>query len=266
MQQVAFGKRHGLQSSPPPNRRSASSAVDMGRNFPWRGDDEDTACNLATGDLVTHLPALLTGDFAGHAETLVAAFGAVAGFAAQVALLTSTASRDKSLHNDLSIIVPPMGGDWFFFGERLNRAVYPQTKAEAQLKLWSLATQGARLAGLPDAIVPTLQPMFAYVNRMICSERDFYPSTPDHRPRLPGRELLKLCWPLASESFDGRKSGRALSRAAPIAQRWRPAIAATAAKTAIQSVRNVLDPRIALTITMESAIYASRLYPVSIER
>ena len=81
---------------------------------------------------------------------------------------------------------------------------------------------------------------------------------------MPPRELLKAVWPLATMCFSGRfpNASREYGDARP---RFWPAISARAAHAFIGQVKDVLDPLTALTIVMETAIYASKLDPAVIE-
>jgi hypothetical protein len=55
--------------------------------FPWDGDASSIACNLAAGNLANSLAAWMEHDGRIHAETYVAAAGAIAGYAAQRSLM-----------------------------------------------------------------------------------------------------------------------------------------------------------------------------------
>ena len=87
----------------------------------------------------------------------------------------------------------------------------------------------------------------------------------EHYPIMPFGELLLIVWPLALMCFTGRFPGAAREFGVAGIQNW-PAISARAANTFIQKVKGVLDPAMALTIVMESAIYASRLDPEPIDK
>jgi hypothetical protein len=72
------------------------------------------------------------------------------------------------------------------------------------------------------------------------------------------RQLLALYWPHAARLFAAdfddlhRQFG-------PVLPKWWCAVAAYATARPIMEVKDVLAPAIALTILMESAIYASKL-------
>ncbi len=236
----------------------------MGSNFPWKNARDETACNFAFGDLVNNLPRRLTIDRRIHAETLLASIGAIAGFAAQRALFAQLAeSTDKSAVSEIHVATTESGGK-YFFGDPLNFALFPQTDAEAPLRLWSLAAGGAVAAGLSASDLPKPDDMFRHVSQTLGGEFEGLPSLPEHRPQGTAQELLKLFWPLAMMCFKGELSG-AVARSGAVGQRWRPVIAAYAANRFIGDVRSVLPPAMALIIVVETAIYASKLDPAVIE-
>src|SRR5215470_7347370 len=80
----ALRLRHRLMSG------NQSSLPPSPGGFPWSDDrDSVVACNLAAGNLANNLPRRLTHDGRIHAETYIAAVGAIAGFAAQCSLLAT---------------------------------------------------------------------------------------------------------------------------------------------------------------------------------
>jgi hypothetical protein len=233
-------------------------------DFPWKDAPDVIACNLALGDLVNNLPRRLTVDGRIHAETLLASIGAIAGFAAQRALFAELSeSQDQAAMREIHIATTASGGR-YFFGERLNRTLFPATQIEANLRLWSLAAGGAIAAGLSAADLPKLEDMFKHVSETLGAEQEGFPSLPEHRPQAPARELLRHFWPLAMTCFNGELSGVA-AKSGIVSQHWRPVIAAYAANKFIRDVRSVLRPANAIIIVMQTAIYASKLDPTVIE-
>lgn len=87
----------------------------------------------------------------------------------------------------------------------------------------------------------------------------------DHQPIVPARELLLLVSPIALMCFTGRFPGAPREFGVARIQNW-PAISARAANTFIQKAKNVVEPAVALTIVMESAIYASKIDPEPIDK
>jgi hypothetical protein len=191
-----------------------------------------------------------------HAETLVAASGAIAGFSAQQSLLAQLISSNDQATLSQFKVATMKNNERFFFGTPLNNALIGNAETEIGAKLWSLAAGGAVAAGLDISRLPNTDPMFAYVANSVGS--DFFPSLSENRPALPAKELLKTVWPLAMKCFNGEISG-ATAKSGPTSMQWRPVIASYAANTFIRQVKNVLEPAKSLQILMETAIYCSKI-------
>jgi hypothetical protein len=251
-----FGRKDEV-SKAAPNRQT----VDAGE-FPWKHSEDETACNLAYGHLVHNLMERCADENGIHAETCVAAFGAVAGFAAQRALFARMAAdRDDPARNEMRLVTTAMGGR-FIFGEPLNQMFFAHDDRELH-RLWPLAAGAAVAAGVADPPEPT--EFFAHVSRALGSEAEGWPSTPaPHRPHLACVPLLKAAWPIAKPCLTGELSGLPAELGTAPRSFW-PAITAHAAGTALRKTATVLDPRIGLTILMESAIYASKVDPVFVD-
>jgi hypothetical protein len=234
--------------------------------FPWSGDqDSFVACNLAAGNLAHNLPRRLTREGRIHAETYVAAAGAIAGFAAQCSLLaTADAATFANLH-----IVTPKSGNKYLFGDPLNDALlFARDVSDAEGRAWPKALGGAVAAGFGEARARAFDvgPLFAHVASTIGEANEGLPSVAaEHHPHLPARELLKVVWPMASQFFaaDFDEFHR---RFGPVPRKWWGAVAGSGASRPIVDVKDVLAPEIALTILMETAIYASKLDRTLIEQ
>ena len=232
---------------------------------PWKDAPDGAAANVALADLVNNLPRRLTVDGVLHAETLLAATGAIAGFAAQRALMDGMTAEQVVDPSSGFDIVQTTNGGYFFFGEPLDRALLPQSPADPH-KLWTLAASGAITGGLDANALPPIAPMFEFVAKTIGSDREGTTSVRDCHLRAPARELLMVVWPLALDCFNGQVSGQALTPPMAVGQRWRPVIAAHAANRMIRHTALAVPPLKALTIVMETAIYASKLPPAMVER
>ena len=236
-----------------------------GNEFPWDGQPDYAACNFALGHLIQNLPERLKVEGRIHAETFLTAGAVIAGFAAQRALLARLAETgDADLQNQIHIVTTENGSK-FVFGEPLNQMLLPQSDEDARAKLWSLAAGAAVDAGLAMTDLPKLEDMFASVTSRIGGEQEGMPSVAEeHQPHLPPRDLLKAVWPLATMCFSGRFPGASREYGEARTRFW-PAIGARAAHAFIGQVKDVLDPHTALTIVMETAIYASKLDPAVVE-
>jgi hypothetical protein len=104
-------------------------------DFPWKGRLDDTACNFAFGDLVNNLPRRLTVNGRVHAETFITASGAIVGFAAQQALFSQlNEAKDEATLSQIKVVTTKASRK-YYFGEPLNRTLFPESDAEAPLKL-----------------------------------------------------------------------------------------------------------------------------------
>ena len=133
--------------------------------YPWDGQPDYAACNFAVGHLIQNLERRLRIEGRVHAETLLAAIGAIAGFSALRALMADlAATRDPAIAAQLNIVETQSGAK-YYFGEPINRMLFPVSREDANRKLWSIAAGGAVSAGLDRSQLPKLEPMFAHVTQ-----------------------------------------------------------------------------------------------------
>ncbi|HEY4029044.1 MAG TPA: hypothetical protein VGM25_01765 [Caulobacteraceae bacterium] len=231
---------------------------------PWKGAPDGVAADLALADLVNNLPRKLTVDGRTHAETLLAASGAIAGYTAQRSLMfRMTAEEIVDPSSGIQILQSTAGG-LFFFGEPLDQALVALSPVDHH-KLWPLAGSAAIEAGLDPNDLPPLTPMFDHVASTLGSPREGTTSIEGVRFQAATFALLRTVWPLAMTCFNGQLSGQQLNPPVVVTPPWRPVIAALAAGRMIRDTASVLPPRKALTIVMETAIYASKLSPSIVE-
>jgi hypothetical protein len=243
-----------------PPKRAPARETDMS-GIPWEWEDDASECDAATADLLTALPKRLTLDGQVHAETCLAAIGAIAGLAAQRALFQQLSEQGdaatlKQIRNGRT-----RTGIEYFSGEPLNRMLVPAPGAKTG-GVWSLMAAGALRAGLRPRNLPDLGEMFAHVAGCLAQDGEGRPSVAEHQPHMTGRETLQIVWPVAMDCFHGRSPDAFPHRPTAI-RRW-PAIAACVAGELIQEMAAVLHPRAGLIIVMESAIYASKIRPASV--
>jgi len=75
---------------------------------------------------------------------------------------------------------------------------------------------------------------------------------------MPVRQLLAIFWPRVATFFKADFDD-IHRRFGPVPPKWWGAIAAYTSGKPIIQVKDVLEPAVALTILMESAIYASKV-------
>jgi hypothetical protein len=246
-------------------------ASDQREQFPWNDDHKNfIGCNFAYADLINNLPRLLTVDDKVHAETFVAAGGAIAGFAAQQALLAqksnfSMEALNETVPNEGLFIARSPRGDRYIFGDPLKEMIFCKERMPTPItaRLWEWAVGGARAAGLDESEAPDTLTMWENVNRSIRSDLEGLPSVPkEHRPHLSPAQLLERLWPHAKQFLTGKVSGASAPPGMVVVDlHWWPTITGMAASRAIQQVKTVLDAQTALIITMEAAIFTLKIDP-----
>lgn len=220
--------------------------------------------------MTKHLPQILAIDGRLHAETFIAANGAIAGFAAQQTLLAqkpnlSIETLSESSAQDGLFIVRSPRGNRYFYGDPLKTMVFCKERTPTLItaRLWEWAVQGAIDAGLDKSEIPDTLTMWENVNHSIQDDLDGMPSVPKkHWPHLAPAQLLKQLWPIAKQLLVGKGSG---AKAPPgivvVEPRWWPTITRAATSAAIREVKTVLHPRMALLIAMETAIFTLKVDP-----
>lgn len=242
-------------------RMEAAEAARPGPRWPRDGQPDYAACTFAVRHLSVELPARLEVKGRVHAETCLAASGAIAGVTAQLALIAHLKEK-----NDVAILkqlqtVRTITGGHYFFGEPFNEMLLPVSRADADGKLWSLAAGAAIVAGLHPSELPDPQQMFDRVVNTLGGRREGVPTVPgQHLPTLPVKQLLAEVWPVALMCFAGRFPDEPREYGVAGTHFW-PAIAARVASGLIRQTRSAVDPRTGLIIVMEAAIYASTLTP-----
>lgn len=105
-----------------------------GKQVPW-GEEDTVAAATAIDRLQIFLLNALKDERGVHAETLLTAVGALAGFSAQHTIWKTVVApgkmpiQDEKDHNrGAFIIVKDANGEHYFFGDLLNSYIVPQNK------------------------------------------------------------------------------------------------------------------------------------------
>lgn len=224
--------------------------------FPWQ-PQSFVRGNLAMGNLHHNILRIVKNERGIHAETAMAAFGVVAGCAAQHAAWAEIGSGIGKPAD--MIVVDTKSGERFYLGDRLNSYLLPQEGFQ-RLTLWPLLCGVATQCGVAIADLPPVEPIFARVSRTLGSPDFDWPDVPpDHRPGIGVRQAVGTLWPFAKKVLQvAPPPGVATHEPELTEQHW-AVIAAVVAQGMLKQVKDVLAPKIALSIAMGTAIAASKV-------
>ena len=177
-----------------------------------------------------------------HVESLLCSLGALSGYACQAYLRAQAVARGMS-SNAAFLVVDSADGKKFYFGDSLNR-----TLANSQYSVWSLAATAAQQAGAHE--FPDLDELFEHTAEVLGSKEFGVPRVPyEHRAGDIPLNYLKSRWaPLFP----------VVRTFCPDPAHW-PILYGMATQEAIILGKDAVDPVLALTIVMESAIAMSKV-------
>jgi hypothetical protein len=239
--------------------------------LPW---DPDGAIipNLTIGSVGHSLLIWLTGERGVHAETLMVSVGALAGFAAQNAAFRSIGPPGTPIPNG-SIVMVEAGGEHYYFGDHINGYLVRQS-GEYAYPLWGFIAAAALEAGMPEKDMPDVREMFAHIAKTIGTP-DFgvLRAPKEHPTHLTPRKALEAFWPGTKELLSNASgvlvkglSGLESSpegRTSVPELHW-PLVMALVARGFILKAKDTLDPRLACSLIMESAIMMSKVDPKTV--
>jgi hypothetical protein len=228
--------------------------------FPWAGQPDEIGCNFALGHLIKNLPLRLATGGRLHADTLMAAAGAVAGLCAQISLLSDEAALAEGKASGNLAEATLTDGRKFLYGDALNAFLTTTDADLARSRVWNMLISAALSVGMPEEELPDLAAMFQHVTKVLGSDREGLPSTPEaHQPLMPVQKLLQIVAPLAFECLTGEIDPICKEKGFRANEPSWVAVTAQAAAGLLVKANEILHPGIAATIAMESAIYASKI-------
>lgn len=228
--------------------------------LPWAGWPDEIGCNFALGHLIQNVGVPITQDGRIHAETFMCAAGAVAGKAAQISLLKDPKTQELSKQPGQLVMVKTNDDREWLYGDAINYMLTSGDPATAPLRVWNNMAGAAISQGLSASDLPTLNEVFGHVTQALGGPMDGRSSVAaKHQPHLTVLDALKLVWPVAHDCLTGEISEiTRKNKFAAAETSWGP-VTAVAAGRLLAQVCQVLDPKTALIIGMESAIYASKM-------
>lgn len=202
-----------------------------------REKDPLIGAKIAGKEMLNRLLVAMKNEKGVHAESLLTALGALAGFSCQMGVRAGGGGAQLT-------VATTKDGRRFFFGDALNAPL-----AESPYSVWALCAGMAQHLGAP---LPDLDEIFQHVSRTIGSE-DF------GVPRFPGEgraadlpiNYVRAIWPNVLPLLSELCAGPA---------EWHIATG-LAAQEAIGATKGVINPSWAVKIVMECAIPMSKLDP-----
>jgi len=177
-----------------------------------------------------------------HVESLLAALGALAGYACQANLRAQALAKGMPETAPFQVI-GTKDGKQYFFGDPLNNAL-----AGSQHSVWGLVGGAAQHAGAKD--FPDLNEVFQHTTSVLGSEQFGIPRVPEnHKPADTPLNYLKAFWPALFPT---------VKLFCPNPVDW-PILYSLAIQEAIYAGKGSIDPGLAFRLVMESAIPMSKV-------
>jgi len=222
--------------------------------LPWAGWPDEIGCNFAAGHLVRNLGVPLTIEGRLHAETLMCAAGAIAGWGAHRSLIAGARAGQQFS------MVTLKDGRTMLYGDAINDMLTSSDPRLAPGCVWNNLAGTAIGHGLPRNELPELEDLFGSVTERMGGPLEGLPSTgADHQPHGPAAALLDHVMPVTLACLTGEISEITTTNNFRASETSYQIVTAWTAANILAQCCSVMPPKVALIIGMESAIYASKL-------
>ena len=205
-------------------------------------EDPLIGAKIGSKEVTAKLIAAMTTERGVHVDSLLCALGALAGYACQSAV-RRTAEAMGIEPNALLTVVETGDGKTFYFGDQLNKPL-----AENPYSVWSVAAGGAQEAGC--TVMPDLAAIFTHVAQDVGSDQFGVPRVPEkNKAQDSPINYLTGFWPHIKP---------VLALYCPERAQW-PIMLALSIQQVIVMGKEAIEPGLALTIVMESAVPMSKV-------
>ena len=220
--------------------------------LPW-SDEYRSAAEQAVGDLARYLTERVSTEQGVHAESLMVATGALAGFAAIYGVWeTGVKSGRLRLMSDIEVMSGADGRS-YYAGDAINRLLLPVEGAEHTL--WDYVCEGVRKTGSKAPGVEDLGGIMEHVAGSMGEPHFGQVRVPEgHHAAWPAPEILPAVWPEAVQLLGSCGLNQ---------DRW-CTVCALLARDLIAASKDVLDPRISAGIVMEAALAMAKVDPATV--
>jgi hypothetical protein len=238
-----FGVPQGAATSPAVNviqKEAPAQPVNLTQS-------QDPLFDIKKGgkEIASKLFAAMSTDNGIHLESLLSALGALAGYACQMSVREAFVVQQGRPEKEVFIVVnSKQNGVTYYFGDLLNKPL-----AESRYSVWSLASGAAQKLGLQQLI--DLHEIFKHVTDTLGSAEFGVPRTAAaHQAKEIPVNYVSFLWP----------------KLFPLAQNfckspndW-PVVFGVAIQEILYASKGLIEPQLALSIVMESAIPMSKIY------
>src|SRR5262245_32048909 len=187
-----------------------------------------------------------------HPETILTEIGALAGFAAQIAIRRSVIAPQRLDPSDVLVEVMSKNGEKFYFSELLNAMLF-ENVTKPPYCLWRYVS-----AAVPEdsrLLLPDLAEIVSNAARTVGTHRYGIPRLPSaHMPAKLPRAAVDEHWRIVQHEFVASRRNPA---------EW-PYDLAWAAQWQMMTSRDQLALPLAAAIVMEAAIPMSKIDPASV--
>jgi hypothetical protein len=231
--------------------------------YPWQPQSLLLG-NLAIGNLRENLLRVLRNERGIHAESLIAAIGALAGFAAQNAALiegVQASQQQGAVPKDSIVLVGTKTGERYFFGEWINRHLF--NERGSRFSLFGFTAGAAISAGLDEKSLPNCAEIAGHIGRSIGTPAFGTLRAPaDHPPSHQPVEFVRMLWAWAEKLLRlPLPEPMQQSNEPPLKEVWWPIIANNVAGQVVRATKDVLNPAISLPMLIEAALTTSKIDP-----
>jgi hypothetical protein len=209
------------------------------------GDDPLYAVKKGGKEVASKLFALMSSEKGIHIESLFSALGALAGYSCQISVREEFVHQKNRAEKEVFIVVnSKQDGKAYYFGDLLNKPL-----AESRYSVWSLASGAAQKMGAKNLI--DLHDIFKHVTATLGSKEFGVPRLPaNHQSQELPSNYVSALWP------------KLFPVALEFSQKpteW-PMVFGVAIQEILYASKGLIDPQLALSIVMESAIPMSKIY------
>jgi hypothetical protein len=237
--------------------------------LPWQPQSTITG-NLAVGNLRNTLERGLTVNGRIHAETLFVALGALVGFAAQNAALEAAATATHfhvTVPEHSLVIATTKHNERLFYGDWIN--LHLVNEGASKFPLDGFLSAYLIQAGVAASDLPNYTEMFCHVTETVGNVDFGTVRAPEgHESHNTPAEALKLLWLFCRGILQlplDRQIKNCTFKEPPLKDSHWPVVLSYVTTQFFKFAKDVLDPRIAYALTMESAIIASKTDPDFVE-